>query len=336
MLARIIAAHATAHSALPVLSAVLEQVETRALQQEAAAFRGLRLDIGSVDISLCPDRDAAVAKVGDGMRLFLQDDRGARGLLCVSHGLGDALIEVQTTGRVDETGFAPRPVTDIDRAMARDFIDLFLAAISKESEDRGGGTWPAALRFGGPVTDHSQIALRLPDDRYHCVRIALGFSGTERTAEVMHLLPVRAPDMASDSRTCGSGDPEWAGAMRARLLAARLDLDAVLCRSWITVTDMKALAPGTLLPFTPGDLDRVQIEDKHGTVLASGRLGQVAGNRAVRIGEGAVADGQSEDRPTREPVDDPVEPQVPVNRGVTSEAEGDPPVPPDVALPTTV
>jgi flagellar motor switch protein FliM len=60
----------------------------------------------------------------DGLIAVLEDGGGARGLIALSHGTVDALVEVQTTGRVDPRNLPPRPVTRIDEALCRDFIDL--------------------------------------------------------------------------------------------------------------------------------------------------------------------------------------------------------------------
>jgi flagellar motor switch protein FliM len=88
-----------------------------------------------------------------GLIAVLEDRDGARGLIALSHGTIDALVEVQTTGRVDARELPPRPVTRIDEALCRDFIDLSLAAFSRETERVEDRDWPGgwASAAGSPI-----------------------------------------------------------------------------------------------------------------------------------------------------------------------------------------
>jgi flagellar motor switch protein FliM len=73
-------------------------------------FKGLDLRRIEVEVREHVDlSDARGVLPQDGLIAVLEDGGGARGLIALSHGAVDALVEVQTTGRVDPKGIAAAP-----------------------------------------------------------------------------------------------------------------------------------------------------------------------------------------------------------------------------------
>jgi flagellar motor switch protein FliM len=137
-------------------------------------FKGLELLPQEVEVREHVDLSTARSDLPqDGLIAVLEDGGGARGLIALCHGAVDALVEVQTTGRVDPRELPPRPVTRIDEALCRDFIDLCLAAFSRETRGVEDRDWPERLSFGSRIADPGQLGLLLPEWTYHVLTAAM-------------------------------------------------------------------------------------------------------------------------------------------------------------------
>jgi flagellar motor switch protein FliM len=262
----------------------------RALRHAAVPFKALDLAPSETEVR----EHIALPEALDGLPehgliAVLEDRDGARGLIVLSHGTIDALVEVQTTGRVDPTELPPRPVTRIDEAMCRDFIDLSLAAFSRETQGLEDRDWPGRMNFGSRIVDRRQLNLLLPDRTYH--RLAAGFDlgdGAARAGQAVLVVPrTHAPAPRALGPQGGNAPEDWRQALEAAMADAHLRLDAVLLRSTRSLREVEALAPGDLIEFDPADLASVRLETPSGRAVLRGRLGQVGGQRALRMTAGS-------------------------------------------------
>jgi flagellar motor switch protein FliM len=293
-IARLVAVHKREGEVARDRSPMLSRAWNRALRRAGSAFKGLNVAPGEMTIrertSLMDGLDAMPEH---GLVVALEDRDGHRGLLVLSHGMVDALIEVQTTGRVEARPLPPRPVTRIDEALTRDFVDLSLAAWTHETNGEEGRDWPERMVFGSTIPDRRQLPLLMPECGYHLLsaRVAVG-EEAPREAEVMMLLPVTAA-AGADTRATGTapgeaaqtaGQPaEWKDAMETAVQDAELCLNAVLMRTRRSLAEIERLEPGDLISFGPAELASVRLETPAGRHVATGRLGQVGGMRALRL-----------------------------------------------------
>jgi flagellar motor switch protein FliM len=190
---------------------------------------------------------------GHGLIAVLEDRDGARGLIALSHGTIDALVEVQTTGRVDPTELPPRPVTRIDEALCRDFIDLSLAAFSRETRGRGGSRLARRMSFGSRIADRRQLNLLLPDRTYHrlTAEFDLGEDGRARRAGGACSAPhPRDPRRAPCRLRAGTRPRPGAGAGGCDGGCASAPRRG-LVRTTRSLREVEALAPGDLIEFDP-------------------------------------------------------------------------------------
>jgi len=284
-LRRKIALHLRPGPSAPDLTGAAGRSFGRALRRAAVPFEGLGLVLGPVTVEPAQTLEAAIAALpNQGLAAALEDGGGRRGLMGLSPGLVDALVEVQTTGRVEPTELPPRAVTRIDEALARDFIDLALAAFAQEGQGIEGRDWPERMGYGSRIRDRGQVNLLLPDGAYTLLSAELGFDGVERRARLVMALPQDA------AATSGAGlarakpaDPAWLAA-RAQILAElRLPFEVVLLRLTRPLAEVQRMAVGDLLPFSTADLHEVALEDGEGRALLHGRLGQIGGRRALRL-----------------------------------------------------
>lgn len=284
-LRRKIAAHRPAAALAPERDDASIHAFGRALRRAAMGFDGLGLALGQVGVDCAQPLQAVIAALpAQGLVAALEDEQGRRGLIGLSPGLVDALIEVQTTGRVEAAELPPRPVTRIDEALARDFVDLALAAFALEGQSITGRDWPARMTYGSRITARGQINLLLPDGDHILLQAEIGFDAAPRRAHLVMALPRVPPAVAGDK--AGNPvppDPAWIAA-RARLLdELHLSLDVVLMRLHHPLAQVERLAVGDLIPFSRADLHAVALEDGQGRVLLHGRLGQIGGRRALRM-----------------------------------------------------
>jgi flagellar motor switch protein FliM len=287
VLRRKIAAHIRQPPPRPDACAAAGRAFGRALRHAALPFEGLGLSLGEVTVISGQPLEAAVAAMPDhGLLAGVEAEQdGQRGLLALSSGLVDALVEVQTTGRVEAGQPAARPVTRIDEALSRDFIDFVLSAFARETAALDGRAWPARMVYGSRVGDRGQIALLFPERDYMIATADLEFAGVDRRARFVLVLPVDPAGVMPVGAAHGARMPDaaWVAA-RARMLdALRLPLETVLLRAVRPLAQVQALAVGDLLAFSPADLLEVSLETVDGRPLAHGRLGQIGGRRAVRL-----------------------------------------------------
>jgi flagellar motor switch protein FliM len=291
-IARIVAAHRRGAVAARDRAPALTRAWGRALRHAAVPFRGL--DLAPEEVAAregAPLSQAIEALPEHGLVIAIEDREGRRGMLALSHDALDALIEVQTTGKVEAKGLSPRPVTRIDEALSRDFIDLALAAFTREAEAVADRDWPERMTYGSLIADRRQLNLLLPDHAYHVLTASfrLGTVG-ERRAEAMLAVPRTGRGGQAVAET--PRQPEaWREGLDTALRQAELRLDAVLLRVHRPLREVETLAPGDLIHFDPGDLASVSLETPAGRRVATGRLGQVGGLRALRI---ADPDGQGQ------------------------------------------
>lgn len=284
-LRRKIAAHARPAPRLPDPTEAAGRGYARALRRASTPFEGLGLIPGQIATALSQSLDASITALPvQGLIAALEDGRGRRGLIGLSPGLVDALVEVQTTGRVEAAELAPRAVTRIDEALARDFIDLALAAFAQEVQGIEGRDWPDRMGYGSRIRDPGQINLLLPEGGHAVLTAEVGFEGVARRAQMVLVLP-QDPELAQPGTSPGTRatDPAWIAARERIVAEIRLSFEVVLLRLVRPLAEVQRLAEGDLLPFSTADLHEVSLEDGAGRALIHGRLGQVGGRRALRL-----------------------------------------------------
>ncbi len=301
VLARIVAAHQGMGDGGPDPTADLQSGLSRAIRMASIPFEGLFARPAEVQVSRGTTlSDSMEALPETGLLAAIEDHEGRRGLVALSHPLVDALIEIQTTGRVEEVELPARNVTRIDEALCRDFLDLLFVAFAKETAKAAGRDWPDRITYGSRVKDRGQLNLLLPERGYHRLKVDVTV-GQDRSGQIVLVLP-RDPGMAR-RRAAGAKAPakerpqDWATQVLMALGPAPLTLNAVLMRVTLPLGQVEAMEEGELIPFDPSDLRSVTLEGDGDHVFARGSLGQLGGKRAVRlgppddVGRGAAAQG---------------------------------------------
>lgn len=279
----------------------LEPALTRALGKAGAPYEGLSLaaspDAPQWDLPLA---DVIAALPGGGLVCLLEAGQDRRAICALDHGAVDALIEVQTTGRVDKGPGLPRAPTRIDAALTRDFIGLFLSAFAGEMAGVAGVDWPLGLTYGTHLPDPRGLDLLLPDHPCHLFRAALDLGEGAKTGSVVLAVPVTGTDSPAAKGT--SPAPGWGQPWQEIVMAAPAMLEAVLLRQTLPLSRVERLQVGDVLSFDRSDLASVAICDVRGRRLFSARLGRAGTRRAVNLTAGAGLRPAAPAKPPPDPV----------------------------------
>lgn len=264
----------------------VEPALVRALGKAGAPYAGLSLaatpEPPQWDMALA---DVIAALPEGGLVCLLDAGQDRRAICCLDHGLVDALIEVQTTGRVEKGPGLPRPPTKIDAALTRDFVGLFLSALAGELAAAEGVDWPLDLTYGTALPDPRGLDLLLPDHPCHLFKAALDLGEGAKTGTLLLAVPVTGVGgtVAEDK----APTPGWGQPWQDIVLSSSATLEAVLLRQTLPLSRVEALEVGDVLSFDRSDLASVAICDVQGRRLFTARLGRAGARRAVNLTAGA-------------------------------------------------
>ncbi len=262
-----------------------QEALVRALKRAAAPYEGLKIEPDVADpVWDKPLKDALSALPNPAMLVVLEAGQGQRALCVLENGVVDALVEVQTTGRVDKPSGLNRATTSIDAALTRDFVGLLLSAFGAELKTQSGVNWPTGLTYGANIKDPKQLELLLPDRAHHQFTATLSFSGGIKTGG-LHLLVPAGPDIVVETgdEPAQVDKADWGPAWKDTIRAAVIPLEAILIRRSIPLHQLQSIEAGFILPFDHSDLEDVALCDTRGRVILNGKLGRKGAKRSLKI-----------------------------------------------------
>ncbi|MCF1709519.1 FliM/FliN family flagellar motor switch protein [Tabrizicola sp. J26] len=210
------------------------------------------------------------------------------GLIALAPPVLASLIEQQTTGRVSGGPVAPRKPTRTDAAMAAGLIDRALADLEAGLEQDMDRIWAAGFRYASFLDDPRPLGLLLEEDAYRVLRAEVSLAGGARSGAVLLALPAdgraSAPVRPSDpSMASPPSAAHFAQALSDQVMQTEAELGAVLHRVTLPLGAVMSLQPGEIVPLPMAAIGHVVVEGIDGRPLATGKLGQNRGMRAVRL-----------------------------------------------------
>ena len=227
---------------------------------------------------------------------IIEGDADRLGVIALSPGVIAAFIEIQALGRLGTAPPEARKPTRADAALAAEFVDAMLEGLDPRQQPPEGVAL-TGFRYASHLADARPLGLMLEDRGFQTLRLELrlGPAG-EREGVIFIAVPLpagtprlTAPVAADDTRPedDARAAPTTPAAPRRTLARAMreapISLSAVLCRRRITLAELRALAPGTMLSLPRQSLSEARLESAGGLVLASGRLGEADGFHALRL-----------------------------------------------------
>src|SRR6056297_2645205 len=261
--------------ALGVGTVSLPRALGRGLSIAADALWGLGLAVeASDDISLRAER-VRDRMEDDALLILLENDAGPCGLAAFDRALVTGLIEVQTLGKVTRLPTDTRRYTPTDAAMMAPLLDAALPRF-------------ASMLAGQP-------GLALDAARYHLTEFDVSLAQDTRRGRAHFLFP-EPPEPAEDA------SPPAAGKHQAVLRLVPARMQAVLTRVHLPLHKAQALKAGDVLPISSQAVTSATLVVQGGHIAARGKLGQINGFRAVRIGwDGSPFHQASASKPAADP-----------------------------------
>lgn len=223
---------------------------------------------------------------GNDLLMLLDGPAGQRGAVVFDGLLVGALIQQQTMGRVlGDPGREARALTSTDAAICVPFLDALLtraAPLPDAEEDR---RWLEGYRFGARAEDPRLVLMALEAPEHRVVHLTVDIAGGTRQGRIMLCLPI--PEVHAAASEEAAGEVGTAGPppkqLMSNVLALKADLNIALARLKLPLRDLGALKAGDLLPLPGSSFEEVKVITMDGRAVAQGALGQVSGQRAVKL-----------------------------------------------------
>jgi flagellar motor switch protein FliM len=216
------------------------------------------------------------------------------GILMLSPPVLSAMIEMQTIGRVSSSAPPVRKPTRTDASMVADMIDQALQELESGLESDPDLIWAGGFNYASFLDDPRPLGLLLEEEHYRVIQAELRLGNGAKSGGVMLALPAegrgRAPKPAPTATPAPVAAALFSKALSDQVMRTEADIAAVLHRFTVPLCFVMALKTGDLVPLSTAALDRIVLEGLDGRPLASGRLGQNRGMRAVRLAPQAAAE----------------------------------------------
>ena len=234
-------------------------------------------------LGIADDTVEAEALIDDGPEgwvvLGLRDGTraGLSGLFLLDPALRSALVDMQTMGRLLPPADHVRPVTRTDAVLCVPFADRMLKELAEAGFEAEGLN--LAGYDIGPMDDLRTAGLVLLQGSFRSWRISVQMGGGEAQGE-MQLALRRAPSPATP---LASDAGAWRTALHEAVTGATARVDAELARMVLPLSRIDAFQVGEVLTLAGTTVGSVTLTGPDGKSVGTGRLGQVAGKRAVRL-----------------------------------------------------
>lgn len=211
---------------------------------------------------------------------------GAEGFVALSHGGMTGLVEKTTTGRIAPTAPDPRSASSIDHLLCRGFVERFFEAWSELLSGTAHEAWVGGYAPSEMMIQPDVMSVSAPDVAYKAFVVQASFDGA-RDATIWVALPRTRPrpqqhvEPGEGERSVG----EWAKDWREAVLESPAELDAVLCKLELSLDEVRRWAPGDRVSVPLSALSTVSLGRRNGPAVATARLGQARGVRALRLNE---------------------------------------------------
>ncbi|TMV15044.1 FliM/FliN family flagellar motor C-terminal domain-containing protein [Arenibacterium halophilum] len=227
-------------------------------------------------------QDALPDHLSDDTLLILMDGPERRtGVMSLDRSGLMALIQQQTMNAVFPGDPSERAYTSTDAALIAPLAESILNLSTDIAESLADKACLRGYRFGARSADVRSVMLTVEAERFRIFDLTLEFGGGVRQGKMCIALPeVDPPKPAGDKANTSQR------MMEAAVGAARAELDVVIGTVKGTLQDLAGLQPGALVTLEPRpSLSHAVIYGITGNRIATARLGQTGGVRAVRLNE---------------------------------------------------
>jgi flagellar motor switch protein FliM len=209
----------------------------------------------------------------------------AMGVIVLSPEVLAGLVEVQTVGTVTTHAPLARKPTRTDAAMVAGFFDSALQELDLALAGQPEAVWAAGFRYASFLDDPRPLALMLEDATWQVAEAEVSLAGGAKVGRILLALPAvgRGTNAVADAGRQAAADARFKAEMREQVGNATATLEAVLARVQVDLSKLLDMGVEDVLPLFGANLASVQLEAADGRRVATARLGQARGMRALRI-----------------------------------------------------
>ncbi len=258
------------------------------------------------------DLDGLLSELSEDLLIQgLHRDGDVVGFMACDTALCAAAVEVQTLGQVAAVAPPPRIATRADAALAMPFLVQFLRELDETTDRTALEGWTDLVVMGQRIESPRALGFALSDQNFRLIRLSLDLGGADRHGAVLIALPMQnAGDAPPPKKVAPVAN--WDTEFRATVMAAPAALDAVLHRFDLPLAVATGLEVGQIVPLYGCRVGAVRLEAPDGRTVARARLGQIAGQVAVRITEDVHYELQDLPEPAQVAATPPHQPQLAV------------------------
>ena len=326
----------TAAPARPLLRTII-----RSLARAAAELCELPIAVPGATQKQCSADEMAQHLSDSHLLIVLDGPDGACGALSLDAALVTAVLQQQTMGLVSGPAPHGRKYTGTDAALIAPLVDAMLLR-TEEGLEGAPDQYPVkGFRYGARAEDSRSLALLLDASVYQVISLSLDLAAGCMQGSVIVILPEK-PLTSEDE--VAEGIPGQGPSLSGCAGGVRAELTAVLTQIRMSLEELAGLQTGDTLQIAATTLNSAELRTIDGKPVASGRLGQSCGARAIRLhgnsahrSQGLRAaspeDFAADISPAKEvaPCDDAadLQPEPPLQARVENPAEPKPPPPED-------
>ena len=256
------------------VEALLRKVMPRVADEELS----LDLTVGTVVMG-GEDKVDVLGRLNSSDLVYRLEGPGqTRGICIMTSGLLAGLIEVQMSGRVSNSPAPDRKPTRTDGIVAGDVLDVWVEKASLAAGDEGiAETFPlSGYTRGSGILDRRNSDLMLDPQRYKTLSIELTLGDNAKSGTLYFALPEHG---GGNAKTGRKNAEKMQGHMRGIATA----MTAILTRLPQPIERVRDLAVGDVLKVPVASLVGVRLEGVDDHLITTARLGQLNGQKAVRL-----------------------------------------------------
>lgn len=259
-----------------LVDCTVETLLRKTMPRDADRLCGLDLVVDDVAFIDTDAGDLISALAETELVYRMTNEKGANGLCIVSPELLAGLIESQLYGYVTSAEAPERKPTRTDGIVVAALVDAWISSALSVSAHEGMAAMPFAgyTRQDG-VLDQRNAGLLIEPSRYSKMVVKLTLGDNAKSGTLCLAWPERAQQ--------GLTGEHLSNRMARHLSKLNAPMRVVLARLPLSMDRVRGLKKDDIIDVPLAALVSVKLEGVDGTPIATGRLGQANGLRAVRL-----------------------------------------------------
>jgi flagellar motor switch protein FliM len=217
---------------------------------------------------------------------MLEGPKEGLGLLVISPEVLAGIVEIQMVGRVNKTPPIARRPTRTDAAMVSGMVDKALKSLEIGLAQSNDLPWASGFSYASFLEDARPLALLLEDTAFQVLVAEVSLAEGARTGQILLALPANgrgALPKSVEAPPRRAAEMVFGAALGEQIMGSKAEIVAVLARVSLPLDTLLNLKVGEPIALSEAALDQICLEGQDGLRIATGKLGQNGGMRAIRI-----------------------------------------------------